>query len=352
MLFKPVALVEHAPSVPETPDAVEVYDFEPANASDSAGCDPTLDLTRGACTPMTTARWGRFFLFVQPPPPHSSGPNDAVHRSLDSYGRPFCLTPLRVGVHLYPSRDAVDAQRPLVLECTVTISCSSGSAKSALTACWPAEDLDDVSLAFGTRFETDAVGCVTRPTMRAAFKWRTPPDTAEPALSPTPVVADLPTASLHDLDALSTLNDRTVCDCALVPAAGSDLTLWVSRPILARASPFFDAMFRGPWADARIPTLAASPVAVLVCVVHAYCGWFPGADAFPRAPWMDEFVGGEDVDHLDDTAWREVLDLARMLELRVLAVAVARVLVARLEDEMRDLSSASVVCVEGQAVLV
>ncbi|KAJ3367959.1 hypothetical protein GGF31_006915 [Allomyces arbusculus] len=351
MLLKPVALAE-PPSTPETLYPVEVYDFEPADVSDSDECDSTLDLTRSACTPMTTAPWGRFFLFVQPPPPHSPDADDAVHRSHDSYGRPYSLTPARVGIHVYPSRAAVDTRRPLVLDCTVTLSCSSGSAESTLSACWPTEDVDDVSLAFATRFETDAAGSVTRPMLRVAFKWRTPPDTAEPLLSPTPVIADPPTTSARDLDALSTLNDSTVSDCALIPS-GSDLTLWVSRSILARASPFFDAMFRGPWADARNPTLTASPVAVLICVVHAYCGWVPGTDTFPRAPWMDEFVGGEDVGQLpDDAAWREVLDLARMLELRVLAVGVARVLVARLENEMRDLSSASVVCVEGQAVLV
>ncbi|KAJ3360577.1 hypothetical protein GGF32_008320 [Allomyces javanicus] len=355
MLFKPVTRAAPS-STPETSvDAVEVCDFEPADASDGAECDSTLDLTRGTCTPMMTTPWGRFFLFVQPPPPHSPDPNDAVHRSHDSYGRPYCLTPARVGVHAFPSRDAVDARRPLVLECTVTLSCSSGSAESTLAACWPTEDVDDVSVAFGTRFETDAAGCVTRPAMHVAFKWRTPPDTTESAaatsLSPSLAAADPPTTSVRDLDALSTLNDRAFCDCALVPTE-SDLTLWVSRPILARSSPFFDAMFRGPWADARNPTLAASPVAVLICIVHAYCGWVPGTDPFPCAPWMDEFVGGEDVDHLEDAAWREVVDLARMLELRVLAVAVARMLVARLEDEMRDLRSASVVCVEGQAVLV
>ncbi|KNE71761.1 hypothetical protein AMAG_16065 [Allomyces macrogynus ATCC 38327] len=354
MLFKPVTCA--APSSTGAPvDAVEVYDFEPADSLDGAECDATLDLTRGVCTPMTTAPWGRFFLFVQPPPPHSPDPIDAVHRSRDSYGRPLCLTPARVGIHVFPSRDAVDARRPLVVECTVTLSCSSGSAESTLSACSSAEDVDDVSVAFATRFETDAVGCVKRPAMRVAFKWRTPPDTAEPAattsLSPVTAAVDPPATSIRDLDALFTLNDRAVSNCALVPA-DSDLTLWVSRPILARASPFFDAMFRGPWADARSPTLSASPVAVLLCVVHAYCGWVPGTDQFPHASWMDEFCGGEDVDNLDDAAWREVLDLARMLELRVLAVAVARLLVARLEDEMRDLSSASVVCVEGQAVLV
>ncbi|KAJ3368756.1 hypothetical protein GGF31_006180 [Allomyces arbusculus] len=142
------------------------------------------------------------------------------------------------------------------------------------------------------------------------------------------------------------LHDPDVCDCSFL-TKGVDAPLLASRVILMRASHIFRSMLSGPWVEStklatREPILFTSwnaPAMALV-FIHIYSGWTPDQPTLPVSTpedLVDDFAC--DPSTLDEDAWRHLLQLARYLGLKLLAIAVNRKLMKLLEEQLEELRS-------------
>ncbi|KNE72677.1 hypothetical protein AMAG_16436 [Allomyces macrogynus ATCC 38327] len=145
-------------------------------------------------------------------------------------------------------------------------------------------------------------------------------------------------------DLLKSLNDLAISDCAFSTKNTTTL-LYASRAILAAKSSFFRTMFKGTWAEsARGATLEPiqfdswEGAAVALVLVHLYSGWLPG-EPLPKftRKLVRDFAC--DPNALDFATWRNMFDLARMLELKELMLAINRQLVAHLEEEFVEIKN-------------
>ncbi|ORZ32916.1 hypothetical protein BCR44DRAFT_111324, partial [Catenaria anguillulae PL171] len=139
---------------------------------------------------------------------------------------------------------------------------------------------------------------------------------------------------------LISLNDADFCDCSLLPN-NSTVPIHVSRAILARSSPFFVNMFRGPWADAaksdKPVDFGWSSAATVLCLIHMYSGWVVG-QPLPQAEKVQEVCDLYKVD-VDDLSVHELLhvkDLAKLLELKDMVKAATMEMVRLLTAELEE----------------
>ncbi|KNE72072.1 hypothetical protein AMAG_16010 [Allomyces macrogynus ATCC 38327] len=139
------------------------------------------------------------------------------------------------------------------------------------------------------------------------------------------------------------LHDPDVCDCSVL-AKGVDTPLHASRVILMQASPLFRTMLCLWVESTKLAT--KEPIsftswyapAVAFVFIHIYSGWTPDQPALPESTpedLIDDFAC--DPATLDEDAWRHLLQLARFLGLKLLAMAVYRKLMKLLEEQFEEL---------------
>ncbi|KAJ3351966.1 hypothetical protein GGF32_004017 [Allomyces javanicus] len=135
------------------------------------------------------------------------------------------------------------------------------------------------------------------------------------------------------------LGDKHVSDCAFL-AKGSDAPIFASRLMLARSSLFFRLMFSGPWREssttAPIPFDSWHAASVVLMLIHIYSGWLPGQ--FLPFNISAQLLGAFAYDpaKVEYPTWRNFLELAQMLELKLLTLAINRHLVTLLNDQYRE----------------
>ncbi|KNE64104.1 hypothetical protein AMAG_09165 [Allomyces macrogynus ATCC 38327] len=142
------------------------------------------------------------------------------------------------------------------------------------------------------------------------------------------------------------LHDPGVCDCSFL-TKGVDTPLLASRVILMRASPILHTMLSGPWAESAklatkepISLKSWDATAVALAFIHIYSGWTPDQPTLPESTpedLVDDFAC--DPATLDEDAWRHLLQLARFLGLKLLALAVNRKLIKLLEEQFEELNA-------------
>ncbi|KNE70215.1 hypothetical protein AMAG_15184 [Allomyces macrogynus ATCC 38327] len=143
------------------------------------------------------------------------------------------------------------------------------------------------------------------------------------------------------------LNDPTVCDCSFL-AKDASVPLYASRTMLTRSSPFFRAMFSGEWAETctkgePINVISWDVAAVVLVFVHIYSGWLPGS----MLPKGAEKVVRDfkcDPETIEFASWHNMLELARMLELKALTLGINRHLVTLLDVQFKELAAAEPTC--------
>ncbi|KAJ3367962.1 hypothetical protein GGF31_006918 [Allomyces arbusculus] len=151
----------------------------------------------------------------------------------------------------------------------------------------------------------------------------------------------------HSLGFLAFLNDPTLCDCSFLAKDALE-PLYASRMMLARSSPFFRTMFSGDWAEsanAKDPISFTSwhAAAVALTFIHIYSGWLPGTP-LPKGARKRVRAFACDPDTLEYPTWRNMFELAQMLELKALMLAINRKLVTLLEDQFQELRATKATC--------
>ncbi|KAI9223787.1 hypothetical protein BC828DRAFT_375120 [Blastocladiella britannica] len=140
------------------------------------------------------------------------------------------------------------------------------------------------------------------------------------------------------LGLLESLDCTTLCDCSFLPNGATE-AIYASKALVARASPFFKTIFNSPSSSGKFAEAKAikenkpmdmsawrTPAFVLM-LVHVYSGWLPGA---PLPKLAEEGVVAKfkctpaDLEYAD---WRNLYELARMLELHQFAAAANKQLV-------------------------
>ncbi|KAJ3351967.1 hypothetical protein GGF32_004018 [Allomyces javanicus] len=148
------------------------------------------------------------------------------------------------------------------------------------------------------------------------------------------------------------LHDANVSDCSFL-AKGMKTPLHASRVLLMRSSSFFKRMLSGPWLESvhdPIPLAAWDAPAVALVFVHIYSGWVPNDPLPAKTParLVEDFAC--DPTGLTYATWRNLFELARMLGLKDLGLAVNRKLVALLYQEQDDVAAEPESDSEGDAV--
>ncbi|KNE71758.1 hypothetical protein AMAG_16062 [Allomyces macrogynus ATCC 38327] len=146
----------------------------------------------------------------------------------------------------------------------------------------------------------------------------------------------------HSLGFIAFLNDPALCDCAFL-TKDAPAPLYASRMMLARSSPFFRTMFSGDWAESAnskdpIKFTSWHAPAVALTFIHIYSGWLPGTP-LPKGARKRVRSFACDPDTLEYPTWRNMFELAQMLELKALTLAINRQLVASLEAQFQDLKA-------------
>ncbi|KNE59730.1 hypothetical protein AMAG_05194 [Allomyces macrogynus ATCC 38327] len=152
----------------------------------------------------------------------------------------------------------------------------------------------------------------------------------------------------HSLGFLAFLNDPTLCDCYFL-AKDAPGPLYASLMMLARASPFFRTMFSGDWAESAPKTedpikfTSWHAAAVALTFIHIYSGWLPGTP-LPKGALKRVRSFSCDPTKLEYPTWRNMFELAQMLELKALTLAINRQLVALLEAQFQELGATKATC--------
>ncbi|KAJ3360580.1 hypothetical protein GGF32_008323, partial [Allomyces javanicus] len=142
----------------------------------------------------------------------------------------------------------------------------------------------------------------------------TPIDPPAPCIDQTLLVP-------HSLGFIAFLNDPALCDCAFL-AKDAPEPLYASRMMLARSSPFFRTMFSGDWAESAkfkdpISFTSWHAAAVALTFIHIYSGWLPGTP-LPKGARKRVRSFSCNPDTLEYPTWRNMFELAQMLELKAL----------------------------------
>ncbi|KAI9216841.1 hypothetical protein BC828DRAFT_400742 [Blastocladiella britannica] len=151
---------------------------------------------------------------------------------------------------------------------------------------------------------------------------------------------------------LEYLDHKDMCDVSFVAAVDGEPVakpIHASRVLLAASSPFFAALLSSRaagFAEGRALATAAPialdqwPAAALdLILVHIYSGWVPGSPLPPAAATtLTEREVVTDLAALECGDWQELYKLARMLDLRGLALGANKMMVRALEAEQAALA--------------
>ncbi|KAJ3360562.1 hypothetical protein GGF32_008304 [Allomyces javanicus] len=152
----------------------------------------------------------------------------------------------------------------------------------------------------------------------------------------------------YSLGFIAFLNDPALSDCAFL-AKDAPEPLYASRMMLSRSSSFFRTMFSGDWAESAgktkdpIKFTSWHAAAVALTFIHIYSGWLPGTP-LPKGARrrVRSFMCNPDT--LEYPTWRNMFELAQMLELKLLTLAINRQLVALLEAQFQELKATKATC--------
>ncbi|KAI9173178.1 hypothetical protein H9P43_007309 [Blastocladiella emersonii ATCC 22665] len=143
---------------------------------------------------------------------------------------------------------------------------------------------------------------------------------------------------------LGSINDQAVCDVSFL-ASGSTTPTYASRAILASRSRFFDAMFRGDWAESvksskPIRLTEWTPVALAVVLLHLYTGLtltssVDGTDDELAVVFKHLNIELTDVHHLANLT--NCFEIVGMLECNELAASVRDGIVCVLNNQIKAL---------------